>query len=392
MRLRIPVRSSRSAVSSGVVAVVVILILVLAGAAVYLGGFLGGPSSSTSSSSSSSSGSSTSSTSSSTQTSSTTSAASSPQSITYETLQTVQYLDPLVSYDIYGASIEQNIYEPLFYFNGTNALDAIPWLAQNYTLSSDGKTMTITLRSGIHFADGETLNSSAVYFSYNRLLVFDGSSPSSLGTQASWIVQQLVNESLSTTLCACSHVSGVSGAVPPFYGSAYTNAVLGEHFVEVTGPLTLTLHIMNPQAAVLYILSNLWANILAHDWVMQHDVQLWGAATSSYHLPYPTLSGNSTQMFHQYYDDFTATCSSRGCAATYLESSPQGSMAGTGPYTIQSVDYPNVVVMKANPGYWGGPFGKIHAHIAMVTIKYVPDLTTRKSTSRTPQPRPARPW
>ncbi len=289
--------------------------------------------------------------------------------MTYETLQTIQFLDPHVSYDIYGASIEQNVYEPLFWFNGTNGQDPIPWLAKNYTLSPDGKTMTINLRSGIHFADGEELNSSDVYFSYNRLLVFDGSSPVGHGTQASWIVQQLLNESLSTTLCACTQT----------YGPSYTNAVLAEHFVQITGPLSLTLHIMKPQGAVLYLLSNLWANIVAPDFVMQHDIQLWSASGSGYTLPYPTLSGNFTQRAHQYYDDFQATCNAKGCAATYLDSSSGGSLAGTGPYTIQSVDTAsNTIVMKANPNYWGGPFSKIHAQIGTVTIKYVPDLTTRE--------------
>lgn len=335
----------------------VIVIIIVAGAAVYLSSISGpGPTSGSASSPGQTTG-------------PTTTAQGVPQSITYETLQTIQFLDPHVSYDIYGASIEQNIYEPLFWFNGTNGQDPIPWLAKNYTLSSDGKTMTINLRSGIKFADGETLNSSAVYFSYNRLLVFDGSSPVGHGTQASWIVQQLLDTRLSTTLCACTQT----------YGPSYTDAVLAERFVQVTGPLSLTLNIMKPQGAVLYLLSNLWANIVAPDFVMQHDIQLWSAPGSGYTLPYPTLSGNFTQRAHQYYDDFQATCNAKGCAATYLDSSSGGSLAGTGPYTIQSVDTAsNVIVMKANPNYWGGPFGKIHAQIPTVTIRYVPDLTTRE--------------
>ena len=353
-----------------VVSVLIIVILVVAGGAVYLLFLTGGGNSTTSSTTSGNSSSSSSSTTSrsTTSTTSSTTGQASPNSITYETLQTIQFLDPHVSYDIYGASIEQNIYEPVFYFNGTSQTP-IPWLAQSYTLSPDGKTMQITLRNGIKFADGETLNATDVYFSYNRLLVFDGSSPVGHGTQASWIVQQLLNTSLSTTLCACSQT----------YGPSYTNKVLAENFVQVTGPLTLTLHIMNPQGAVLYLLSNLWANILAPDFVMQHDIGLWSASGSGYTLPYPTLSGNVTQRIHQYYDDFQATCNAKGCGATYEDSSSQGSMAGTGPYTIQSVDTAsNVIVMKVNPNYWGGPFGKVHARIQTVTVKYVPDQTTRE--------------
>ncbi|HKT22725.1 MAG TPA: ABC transporter substrate-binding protein, partial [Nitrososphaerales archaeon] len=366
--MHIPTTGARSAISRAAISVIIIVVIVIGGGAAYfLSTGLGQNTTTTTTTGTTTTTSTTGPTT--TTTTTATSTAAVPQSITYETLQTIQFLDPHVSYDIYGASIEQNIYEPLFWFNGTNGQDPIPWLAQNYTLSPDGKTMTINLRSGIKFADGETLNSSDVYFSYNRLLVFDGSSPVGHGTQASWIVQQLLNASLSTTLCACSQT----------YGPSYTQAVLNENFVQITGPLSVTLHIMNPQGAVLYLLSNLWANIVAPDFVMQHDIALWGSSGSGYTLPYPTLSGNVTQQMDEYYNDFQATCNAKGCAATYLDSSTGGSLAGTGPYTIQSVDTSsNTIVMKSNPNYWGGPFDKIHAQIGTVTIKYVPDLTTRE--------------
>jgi ABC-type transport system substrate-binding protein len=245
----------------------------------------------------------------------------------------------------------------------------IPWLAQNYSISANGSTMSIDLRSGIKFADGETLNSSDVYFSYNRLLVFDGSSPVGHGTQASWILQQLVNNSLSTTLCACTQT----------YGPSYVNAVLNEDFVQITGPLSLELHIMHPQSALPYLVSNLWANIVAPDYVMAHDISTWSNPSLGYTLPYKTLSGNVTQQMDQYYDDFQATCNAKGCGATYLDSSSGGSMAGTGPYVITSVDTANNVInLQANPNYWGGPYGNIRAHIPTVVIKYTPDQTTRE--------------
>ena len=348
------VRFSRGrALGRAATAVIVIALLVLGGASVYFYASSGAVKSSTTTGSGTT----------------TTSAHAVPQSITYETLSTVQFLDPQVSYDIYGASVEQNVYEPLLWFNGSNGRDPIPWLAQGYQVSTDGKTLTATLRSGIKFADGETLNSSAVYFSYNRLLVMDGSAPVGHGTQASWIMQQLLDTSLSTTLCSCTQT----------YGSQYTQKVLNEHFVQTTGPLTLVLHIMNPNSALPYLIANLWANIVAPGFVMQHDIQLWSQPSSGYHLPYPTLSGNVTQKMIQYFDDFQATCSAKGCGATYLDSSTQGSLAGTGPYTIQSVDVAsNVVTLKANTNYWGGPYGKIHPRIQTVVYKFVPDQTTRE--------------
>jgi len=345
-------------VSKAVAAVAIIVVVVVAGGAAYF--LMGnrsppaGPTSATTMSSGMSTG-------------------PGVQSITYETLSSIQYLDPQVSYDIYGASVEQNVYEPLLWFNGTNGQNVIPWLAQSYSVSPDGKTMTATLRDGIKFADGETLNSSAVYFSYNRLLVMDGSAPVGHGTQASWIMQQLEDPSLSTTLCSCTQT----------YGSSYVNKVLAENFVEITGPQTLTLHIMNPNSALPFLLANLWANIVAPDYTMQKDIAFWSQPSKGYTLPYPSLSGNVTDQMTQYYMDYQATCNAgvtpKGCGDVYLDSSAGGSLAGTGPYTIQSVDMASsVITLVANPNYWGGPFGNIHPHIPTVTYKYVPDQTTRE--------------
>lgn len=277
-------------------------------------------------------------------------------------------------YDIYGASVTpMNVYEPLFSYNGTNGVNVVPWLVQNYSLSADGRTLMITLRSGIKFADGEPLNSSAVYFTYNRILMMDGSAPIGHGTQASWIFQQLLNTSLSTTLCVCNQV----------YGTQYAKAVLAENFVQITGPLTLELHIMNPDAALLYFLTHEVGGIVAPNFVMQHDVALWNQSSNGYQLPYSTLSGSLMQRMNEYYYDYQATCNSgvtpKGCGATYLDSSVGGSMAGTGPYTVESVNTAsNTITLKANPNYWGGPSGDIHAQIPTIIYKYVPDQTTRE--------------
>jgi ABC-type transport system substrate-binding protein len=281
-------------------------------------------------------------------------------------------LDPQVSYDIYGASVEQNIYEPLLWFNGSNGQSPIPWLAQTYNLSSDGKTLSVVLRPGIKFADGEPINSSAVFFTFNRLLVMDGSQPPTHVGSASWIIQQLENTSLSSTLCC-----------PQTNGKAYADKVLAEHFVQITGPLTVVFHIMNPNSALPYLVSNLWANIVAPNYVMQHDLQLWSQSSTGYTLPYATFTGNTTQKIIQYFYDQQATCNAgitpKGCGATYLDSSIQGSQAGTGPYVVQSVDTAsNIITLKANLNYWGGPSGKIKAHIPTVVYKFVPDLTTRE--------------
>ena len=293
-----------------------------------------------------------------------------PQSLTYETLQTVQYLDPQVSYDIYGASIEQNIYEPLLWFNGSNGQSVIPWLASNYTIAPDGHSASFNLRSNISFADGEPLNSTAVYFSYNRLLIMDGSAPLGHGTQASWILQQLENTKLSTTF---------SG--PQSYSKAWADQVLGQNFVQLTGPMSVTIHIQNPNSALPFLLANLWANVVAPDYTMHQDIQLWTQGASGYSLQYLSPSGNATSAMNQYFYDEVATCNAgvtpKGCAATYLDGSYNGSLAGTGPYIVQSHSQStNDVVLQKNTHYWGGP-NHIQAQIPTININYVPQQTSR---------------
>lgn len=296
-----------------------------------------------------------------------------PSVLTYETPATPQYLDTGVSYFSYDYTIFQQVYEQLLWFNGTTSGSVVPWLAQSYTASPDAKSYQFTLRQGIRFQDAETLNASAVYFSLNRLLVFDASTPTAHGTQASWILQQLLDKSLSTQQ---------SGAAQT-YGKSYVDAVLGENFIRVTGPNTFTVNVMSPNAAFPFLMAGEWASILAPTYVMHQDLQLWSRSSNGYTLPYPTLSGNFTTKVTQYLYDLSATCNSGatpgGCAATYLDGSYSGAMAGTGPYVMTSYNKnTNDFVLTANPHYWGGPSGNIHPSIQTVKVNYVADITTRE--------------
>ena len=311
-----------------------------------------------------------------------TSSGSTPSVFTFETIDTPRELDPQVSYAEYDYNVLQNAYEGLLWYVGSNSSALTPWLASNYTLSADGKHAYFNLRPNISFADGEQFNSTAVYFSLNRLLIEDGSAPNSFGTQASWIVQQLLNTSLSYIL---------SGVHP--YTSQWANEVLAQNFIQITGPLSFTMNLESPNAAFPYLFANQWASIVAPGYVMQHDLSLWKSASPSYSLPYSTLGGNITNQITQYFLDEVSTCgtgaSPSGCGTTYLDYSLNGSLAGTGPYEIASYN-PNTnnIVLQANPNYWGGPFQfsggqKIVTTFKTIDLNYVPQLTTRELDLRT---------
>lgn len=253
----------------------------------------------TTSSSSTSSSSTTSSTSSSTTASSSTATSSSstgiPSTFTYYTAGAINYLDPQVSYYSYDYNIIQNVYEPLLWFNGTSGTQLIPWLASNYTSSNGGHTWTINLRQGITFQDGEQFNATAVYFTLNRVLIFDSSQLNNHNSGPGWILEQALNTSLSSVLTG-----------PHAYNQQWANEVLAQNFVQITGQYSVQLNVQNPDAAFAYWLAIASSSIVAPDWVMSHDVSLW--TTNSYTLPYPTPSGNATQMMNQYFQDFVSTC------------------------------------------------------------------------------------
>jgi ABC-type transport system substrate-binding protein len=298
--------------------------------------------------------------------------------LTYETTAGPEYLDPNVAYYQQDFYYLENEYENILFYNKSTA-QVLPWLAQNYSVSPDLKTATFTLRSGITFDDGEPFNASSVYFSFNRLLVLDGSTPVGHGTQAAWIIQQLLNTSLSSSL---------SG--PQQYNAHYVAEVLGENFVQVTGPLTFELHFAHPLSSFPQMIEYNWGEILAPMFVMQHDVALWSSSSTGYTLPYSTLTGSMSNKILQYFDDEVATCNAgvtpKGCGETFLDpglNQPTPSLAGTGPYIISSVDQSGDIVFKANQNYWGGPYQymggqKIVPYFRTVNVKIVTSLTTRE--------------
>ena len=76
----------------------------------------------------------------------------------------IDYLDPGLSYTVEGWSIMWNVYLPLLgykHVNGPDGATIVPYLADSLpTVSSDGKTYTLTLRKGIKYSNGATVKAS----------------------------------------------------------------------------------------------------------------------------------------------------------------------------------------------------------------------------------------
>ncbi len=73
-----------------------------------------------------------------------------------------------VAYGANGAVLGA-VYEPLFYFNSAKNEKPQPWLGTEYTVSPDGLTYTVTLRSGVKWQDGKPFTAEDVAYTYNLL-------------------------------------------------------------------------------------------------------------------------------------------------------------------------------------------------------------------------------
>jgi len=258
--------------------------------------------------------------------------------LVYETAGNFQWLDPSVSYYQSDFGILQNVFEKLLWFSGDNSSQLIPWLATDMgTSSNNGHTWVFHLRQGIKFADGTQFNATAVWFSFTRLLILDGTAgdQSVHGSQAAWIIQQLLNESLS---------SYFAGSYSQKYDAAWVNTVLNENFVQIIDPYTVQFNLMHPSASFPYLISNEWADIMSPSWVVGHDD------------PSLLKSHMTTSDYLPYWEEFAGL--SNNLTAMLQPSTTVPLMAGTGPYYMASANPTTYnVVLQANPNYWGGPSG-----------------------------------
>jgi len=251
-----------------------------------------------------------------------------------------EWLDPHVSYYMFDYFIMWHSVEMLYWYNGSSSTQVIPWLAaEAYTKNPAGTQYSFTLRSGIKFQDGTPFNSTAVWFSMNRILVMDGTSGDPAkpvhGSQAAWIIQQMLNTNLSTYF---------TGDQP--YDAAWVQEVLAQNFIErdPTDPLKFKMNILNPTTQFDYLISMPWAAIVSPTAVIKKDYE--------YHTWPFTAEQTPNWNYTRYFERMA------GIGDTYFNLPEQGWKIGTGPYTIESVDPDTYnIVMKANPDYWGGPPG-----------------------------------
>src|SRR6267154_1765799 len=82
-------------------------------------------------------------------------------------------LDPTMARTYVGRIVFSSICDKLFDID--EKLNVVPQLALSHETSADGKTVTIKLRPGVKFHDGEPLDAAAAKFSLDRHLTLPAS-------------------------------------------------------------------------------------------------------------------------------------------------------------------------------------------------------------------------
>jgi peptide/nickel transport system substrate-binding protein len=78
-------------------------------------------------------------------------------------------ITPLISSDVYGSTVQARVMEPLL-VRDPATLDWQPLLAESYSVSPDGKSVTYKLRHGVRFSDGSPFTSADVKFTYDLIM------------------------------------------------------------------------------------------------------------------------------------------------------------------------------------------------------------------------------
>ena len=80
-------------------------------------------------------------------------------------------IDPAQSFEFAGSDVSRNIYSKLVNFDPKNLNAGYqPDLAESWTVSDDGRTITFTMRDGVKFHSGNQVRAEDVEFSLRRVV------------------------------------------------------------------------------------------------------------------------------------------------------------------------------------------------------------------------------
>lgn len=268
-------------------------------------------------------------------------AVAAPDTLIWDIAAGPQYVDPVMGTSAQAnVMVVQNVYERLVWYDGPGT-QPIPWLATGWEAKDGGRRYVFKLRKGIKFHDGSEVDANAVKFSFDRAVLSDD--PGGIGSF------------FPTGTAAPGILKGAwefskSFGVGKDYSQAAVDRYLAAGAVKVIDPLTVEFNLAQPYGAFITDMATFMGSIVSPT-----------AATKNWTKPTDPAKG------------FVP-----GITAGQRDEWMLYNASGTGPYVLDKFDKASAsVVLKANPGYWGGPQGKIKPRIQTVIARATLDQATR---------------
>ncbi|BCU67119.1 peptide ABC transporter permease [Sulfolobales archaeon HS-7] len=270
-------------------------------------------------------------------------------------------LDPATGFYVQDGPLFTAVYQELVEFNGSNFLQLVPVIAQNYS-TTNYENYTFYIRQGVHFSDGVQVNASTVWFSFYRMilmgqgpgvsnyitLLFNATQYGQTGYALPWGVANAIHNvtGLPTNTNATLAADVLASILSNFNANNATIQKIMEYpyqAVVVKSAYEVEISTLIPYRYFLYDIAAWWGAIQDPVFVDQH-----GGVQPNTPNSYINLHG----------------------------------MPGTGPYEIVSVaEGFSTIVLKAVPNYWGVsesvPAVAQPAHISIIEIEYGLSHTAR---------------
>lgn len=241
-------------------------------------------------------------------------------------------LDPQVSVVKSSQAVYQNIYQSLVYFaNNTDYQHMVPVLAERYSFSQDGLTVTFNIRKGITFSNGDPLNAYCIWFSWYRGYVIKQAA----GFWYVYYLRTYGHMEGEVTAADLNQLNSPDNMPPQSLIPVITNA---SHSITVTDPYTVQFHLKGAFPDLL-----VW--ITRGQVIDPRAVELHGGVAA-------------------------------GSPNSWVTLNP----IGTGPFMLDSWVQGSSAVLVPNPNYWGGPGRGVFPKpkLSKVIIHYVQSETARE--------------
>jgi peptide/nickel transport system substrate-binding protein len=161
-----------------------------------------------------------------------------------------------------GTGIHQVIYEYFFYQNLQTG-EYIPWIAESYEYNDDFTTITVKLRDGVEWSDGEPFTPEDVVFTYDTLLANPGMTWAA--EVSKWVesVEKVDDLTVKFNLKQPSPRYHLNREAFPAVGIWGGITILPKHIWEGEDPLTFKSS--NPIGTGAYTLANASATVMTYE-------------------------------------------------------------------------------------------------------------------------------